>query len=271
MKLVLNLIFALLIVTTSIAQNGINYKALIKDSNGDIFASQAITIQFQIFQGPITNVYQETHNLTTDINGIAKVDIGEGIVNNGNFLTIDWGIGDHFLNVQVDTGDGLVDLGTSGFGTVPYAKLAEKVKNPPVDIAGFALAKAYLTSFSSSSNPNKITYGTEVFDLTNNYDPLTSRFTSTVDGYYKISADASIRFVNGNIDETNLSLYIYKNGSFLKKSEVEFREDDRFKMTVKVSSIVHLIPGDYIEIFGSENGYAQSLPNRNTFEIEQIR
>ncbi|GHC64648.1 hypothetical protein [Ulvibacter litoralis] len=122
--------FSLLFVLVGIAQNGINYKALIKDANGDVIANQAVTIQFQILENGTTNVYQETHNPTTDANGIAIVNIGEGTVDSGNFLTIDWGGVEHFLNVQVDTDDGagLVDLGTTQFMSVPYALSAQSAK-----------------------------------------------------------------------------------------------------------------------------------------------
>ena len=121
MKNTLLLIVACIISAVSTAQNGINYKALIKDGNGDVIANQAVTIKFQILEDGITNVYQEKHNPTTDTNGIAMVNIGEGMVDSGNYTALDWGAADHFLNVQVDTGAGLVDLGTTEFKRVPYA------------------------------------------------------------------------------------------------------------------------------------------------------
>ncbi|MGJ8665003.1 MAG: hypothetical protein ACSHW7_01435 [Patiriisocius sp.] len=129
MKTTIIVLVTFLISLSNFAQNGINYKALIKDANGDMIANQAIVVQFSILEAGTTNVYQETQNPTTDDNGIITVNIGEGTVDSGNFLTIDWGANNHFLNVQADTGDGLVDLGTTAFKSVPYAKLAEKVKN----------------------------------------------------------------------------------------------------------------------------------------------
>ncbi len=90
-----------------------------------MIANQAVTIQFSILEGGTTNVYQETQNPTTDANGILIVNIGEGTVDSGNFFTIDWGAANHFLNIQVDTGDGLVDLGTTQFKSVPYAMAAK--------------------------------------------------------------------------------------------------------------------------------------------------
>ena len=111
------------------AQQGINYKALIKDANNAVVANQSITVQFTILQGVAqTNVYQETHTPTTDANGIIIVNIGEGTVDSGVFDDIAWASDDHFLNTQINTGSGLVDIGTTGFKTVPYALSAKTVE-----------------------------------------------------------------------------------------------------------------------------------------------
>jgi len=115
-------VLALIITFSLSAQQGINYKALIKDSGGNVVANDLIAIQFTILQGAgMVNVYQETHTPTTDDNGIIVVNIGEGAVNSGVYADIDWGIDDHFLNVQIDTGGGLTDMGTTQFMAVPYA------------------------------------------------------------------------------------------------------------------------------------------------------
>jgi len=121
----------LLFSITTIAQQGINYKALIKDGAGAVVASQMITVQFQILQGAaMTNVYEETHTPTTDANGLIIVNIGEGTPVSGVFADIDWGSDNHFLNTQIDTGGGLQDMGTTGFKTVPYALHAKTVTQP---------------------------------------------------------------------------------------------------------------------------------------------
>jgi hypothetical protein len=116
----------LFITQSTFAQQGINYKAVIKDASGNIMADQNITVQFGILQN-ITNVYTETHTPTTDGNGIVILNIGEGTIVNGDYTTIDWGSDTHFLNVQIDTGTGLVDLGTTQFKAVPYALQAANV------------------------------------------------------------------------------------------------------------------------------------------------
>jgi hypothetical protein len=115
----------LLLSFDGIAQNtGINYKALIKDNNGNVVANTSITIQFTVLQGLVeTNVYQETHSTTTDENGIVIINIGEGTPISGTFSAIDWSSDDHFLNVKIDIeqDNSFVDMGTTQFKAVPYA------------------------------------------------------------------------------------------------------------------------------------------------------
>lgn len=125
-KTILTILVTLLFTLTSIAQQGINYKALIKDNLGNVLVNHNIAVQFQILQGAgMTNVYQENHPTATDDNGIVILNIGEGIPISGTFNSIDWSSDDHFLNVQINTGSGLSDMGTTQFMAVPYAKQAE--------------------------------------------------------------------------------------------------------------------------------------------------
>lgn len=109
--------------SASSAQNGINYKALVKDDLGNVIAEESIAVEFSILLGSSTGniVYQETHQPTTNSNGIVIVNIGEGTPITGTFSNIDWDSDSHFLNVKIDIGAGLVDLGTSEFAAVPYA------------------------------------------------------------------------------------------------------------------------------------------------------
>lgn len=111
------------------AQQGINYKAIIKDGSGNILVSSPVSVRFTIYEGAAltNNVYQETHTPTTDANGLIVINIGEGTTGvMGIFDDIDWGSDEHFLNTKINTGTGIIDLGTKGFKTVPYALYAEK-------------------------------------------------------------------------------------------------------------------------------------------------
>ncbi|WP_298894223.1 tail fiber domain-containing protein [uncultured Psychroserpens sp.] len=118
-------IIACLIALTSIAQTGINYKALIKDVNGNVVSNSIIEVQFTLLQGLSMNtVYTETHMPTTDDNGIVILTIGQGTTT-GDIRDVEWILGEVFINVQIDTGSGLIDFGTTEFQYVPFAYAAE--------------------------------------------------------------------------------------------------------------------------------------------------
>ena len=123
--------FFILPVYLGISQSqSINYKALIRDNTGTILANDLIIVQFSILQGDSqTIVYSENHTPTTDANGLVILNIGEGTILNGDYTAIDWASDTHFLNVQVNTGSGLVDMGTTQFLSVPYALHAQTAEN----------------------------------------------------------------------------------------------------------------------------------------------
>lgn len=133
------LLIACLILSSNIyAQQGINYKALIKDTNGNVVANDLVVMQFSIIKTAENGqlVYQETHTPTTDNNGMIALIIGSETPTIGDFATISWSSDVHFLNVQINTGNGLVDLGTTQFMAVPYAinsKTADNIGLEPLD------------------------------------------------------------------------------------------------------------------------------------------
>lgn len=126
MKTRIALLISCLIAMGSWAQDGINYKAIIKDNNGNLVTNELVQVQLLIIQGT-TTLYSETHSPTTDDNGIILINIGEGTPISGSFELIDWGTYDHVLNVFVDIGNGLTNLGATQFKAVPYALSAANV------------------------------------------------------------------------------------------------------------------------------------------------
>ncbi|MCX7551857.1 hypothetical protein [Xanthomarina sp. F2636L] len=120
--------FALLFTLFSFAQQGINYKAVVKDDLGNVVADQSVAIRFTILEN-VTEVYQETHLPMTNTNGIAIVNIGEGTTTD-DFSAIDWSSDDHFLKVEIDIAGGTTfeDMGTTQFMAVPYAMHANTVE-----------------------------------------------------------------------------------------------------------------------------------------------
>ncbi|MBU2930137.1 tail fiber domain-containing protein [Winogradskyella psychrotolerans] len=135
MKTKLTLLFWLLFSILIFGQDrGFNYKALIKDANGNILSNQTVKLRFTIFYDN-NDIYKETQSPTTDANGIVIVSIGEGTpfggVTSFSSVSSDFGNNDYFLKVEIDIngGNSFVDMGSSRFNAVPYAKYAERAGN----------------------------------------------------------------------------------------------------------------------------------------------
>jgi len=110
MKTLYTILLCLLYTSYGYSQNGINYKAIIKDDLGNVIANDLIQIQFEIRQDSETgtSVYAESHSPTTNDNGLIIVNIGEGalVSGSGSFDAIDWSSNPYFLNVQANIGSG---------------------------------------------------------------------------------------------------------------------------------------------------------------------
>jgi len=126
-KNTIQFIVTLFITTLTFAQQGINYKAIITD-NGNVLVTQPVTVQFTILENGTTAVYRENHSTTTDAHGIIILNIGEGTVTLGNYTSIDWA-DEQYLKVEINTGSGFIDFGTTAFKAVPYAHYANFAAN----------------------------------------------------------------------------------------------------------------------------------------------
>ncbi len=108
------------------APQAFKYQAVLRDSNDDLIVSQAVTLQITI-ENSTTDVYVETHSVTTSQFGLVTLNIGEGTVVSGVFATIDWGADTYSVKVEVDAGSGYEDMGTSQLLSVPYALFAGSI------------------------------------------------------------------------------------------------------------------------------------------------
>jgi uncharacterized protein (TIGR02145 family) len=121
MKTFFTLSLHLLITSFLFAQSplGIPYQAVMRNADGSVMASSALELTFMIHDGSATGtvVYQESHALTSNAQGLVSCVVGNGVVSQGNFVNINWGGGAKFLHVMMGT----TDLGTQQLLSVPYA------------------------------------------------------------------------------------------------------------------------------------------------------
>jgi uncharacterized protein (TIGR02145 family) len=128
MKTFLTLSLHLLITSFLWAQapQGIPYQAVMSNADGSVMASSTVSLTFMIHDGSATGtvVYQESHALTSNTQGLVSCVVGNGVVSQGNFSNINWGGGAKFLHVMMGT----TDLGTQQMLSVPYALHANGVR-----------------------------------------------------------------------------------------------------------------------------------------------
>jgi uncharacterized protein (TIGR02145 family) len=105
------------------APQGIPYQAVMRNADGTVMASSAVDLTFMIHDGSAagTVVYQESHSLTSNAQGLVTCVVGNGVVSQGNFANVNWSNGAKFLHVMIGT----TDLGTQQMLSVPYALYSE--------------------------------------------------------------------------------------------------------------------------------------------------
>ena len=119
------------------AQTGIFFQAVARDNYSNSAKDRKIHVQTDIIQSSPTGtiVLAEEHQTNTDAHGIFSIMVGNGIRVGGTVMdlsSIDWSKGPYYLNINIaitPVGGGAswdytkewVNLGTTIFGTVPYA------------------------------------------------------------------------------------------------------------------------------------------------------
>jgi uncharacterized protein (TIGR02145 family) len=113
------LILFLALSSYSQSPQGIPYQAVMRNADGSVMASSEAVFTFMIHDGTAngTVVFQESHSLTSNAQGLVTCVVGNGVVSQGTFASINWGNGAKFLHVMMNGND----LGTQQMLSVPYA------------------------------------------------------------------------------------------------------------------------------------------------------
>lgn len=130
MKKIITLFYLALFAITMNAQapQKMSYQAVIRNASNGLVANANIGMRISVLQGTATGtaVYVETQTATTNVNGLATVEIGAGTVVSGTFASIAWGSNAYFIKTETDPtgGSNYTIVGTSQFLSVPYALFA---------------------------------------------------------------------------------------------------------------------------------------------------
>ncbi|MFM1972177.1 MAG: hypothetical protein RL185_859, partial [Bacteroidota bacterium] len=123
--------------------SGIIFQAVARDQYANPAKDRKIFVQSSIIQSTATGVkvLVEEYETTTDATGVFSISVGAGRRIGGTvsgLSLVDWAQGPYYLNLKIaitpiapvtgwDYTKDLIDLGTSPFGTVPYALYAGNV------------------------------------------------------------------------------------------------------------------------------------------------
>lgn len=136
MKLTLTILLFVTVALNVFAQSPekMSYQAIIRAQDNSLVINSKIGLKIIIHQGTVTgtNVYQETHSVSTNSNGLVSLEIGTGTIVTGNFSTIAWDKGPYYIETQVDAAGGTNYniVGVTQLLSVPYAlhaKTAERL------------------------------------------------------------------------------------------------------------------------------------------------
>jgi len=155
MKLTLTLLLFVTVTLNIFAQSPekMSYQAIIRSQDNSLVDNSNISLKIIIHQGTAagTNIYQETHSVKTNGNGLVSLEIGTGSIITGNFSAIVWQNGPYFIETQVDVYGGVNYniIGVTQLLSVPYAlhaKTAERI----VGTNGTNPYKAVVVPFTTS-------------------------------------------------------------------------------------------------------------------------
>ena len=114
---------------------GYHYQAIIRNGstpNSPVAANQPVALRFRILTTSNQNLYEETHNATTDQFGRVAMVVGTGTpAGAARFDTLNWAARKHFLDVEVKIGGAGVwaGLGKEEVVHQPFAKWNKDWKN----------------------------------------------------------------------------------------------------------------------------------------------
>ena len=158
MKLSNTFLLLFLILTLQVfaqSPEKMSYQAIIRAQDNSLVVNSKITLKVVVHQGAATgtSVYQETHSVNTNNNGLVSLEIGTGTVGVGSFSAIAWDKGPYFIETQVDVkgGTNYNIVGVTQLLSVPYAlhaKTADRIVGGNISVP----TRSVIVSFISSRN-----------------------------------------------------------------------------------------------------------------------
>lgn len=240
------------------AQNGIFFQAIARDNNTNPAKNRKIYLQTKIIASSPTgtNALIEEYQTSTDDYGVFSIMIGNGIRVGGvasGLSTIDWSNGPYYLNLKIaitpvgvgvawDYNKEWVDLGTTVFGTVPFALYSANTAhiNDKLNISDTSkmmesYAKVKAVQVLSSTIDTKLT-AKDTTVILNPYSRITYvdsalstkfKLKDTIIYTKQIYTDSSLLTKMNNFDTSRFAKQIFIDSALITK----FNNTDTIKYT----------------------------------------
>jgi uncharacterized protein (TIGR02145 family) len=121
----LSLALALSTLISAQAPALIPYQAIARNAAGEPLASSTLNARFTIHDGTASGevVWQELQTVNTSALGLFTAQLGSSV----SLINVNWDGGAKFIQVELDLGNGFIDIGTQQMLSVPYALHAGSV------------------------------------------------------------------------------------------------------------------------------------------------
>jgi hypothetical protein len=127
------ILFTIICLLTSIisfaqASEGIPYYSAARDASGHLLSNQPISLQFNIhtYSAAGTVAFSENQSVVTNTLGLFRVNVREGLANNGTLACVDLGSSIKFSEIEMDAlgRASYTSLGRSQITSDPYTLFA---------------------------------------------------------------------------------------------------------------------------------------------------
>jgi uncharacterized protein (TIGR02145 family) len=125
--LIISLLLSVSINLFSQAPALIAYQAVARDAGGQFLSNASLMARFTIhdFSASGEPVWQEMQTVNTNALGLFAVQLGITIP----LTIVNWSNGNKFMQVEIDLGQGYVDIGTQQMLSVPYALFSSETQH----------------------------------------------------------------------------------------------------------------------------------------------
>lgn len=113
------ILFSASTIGQEVQKNFINYQGVARNASNELMVSESMNLGLAVRFGASNAAisYEETHDLTTDANGVFSLKIGNGNTISGDYNSLPWGSGAAYVTVSMN---GNI-IGTTELMAVPYA------------------------------------------------------------------------------------------------------------------------------------------------------